>query len=164
MAKVGELERRLEEAHANKERAVARAQLTRSGHVYVISNLGSFGEHVYKIGMTRRLDPLERIQELGDASVPFEFDVHAVIFAEDAPALETALHRAFADRRVNRVNERKEFFKVGIEEIAAEVRKHRAEIAITMAADAEDYRKTLAALADLEQATLAREGNHVLTS
>ena len=148
--KVAELERRLEEAHENKERAVARAQLTRSGHVYVISNIGSFGEHVYKIGMTRRLDPLERIQELGDASVPFEFDIHAVIFAEDAPALETALHRAFAERRVNRVNERKEFFKVSIDDIAAEVRKHRAEIMITMAAEAEDYRKTVAVLAELE--------------
>ena len=128
-AKVAELERRLAEAHANKERAVARAQLTRSGHVYVISNIGSFGEHVYKIGMTRRLDPIERIYELGDASVPFDFDVHAVIFAEMPPALEAALHRTFANRRVNRVNERKEFFKVGIEEIVAEVRKHHAEIA-----------------------------------
>jgi hypothetical protein len=153
IAKVSELERRLAEAHANKERAVARAQLTRSGHVYVISNIGSFGEHVYKIGLTRRLDPIERIYELGDASVPFDFDIHAVIFAEDAPALEAALHRAFAARRVNRVNERKEFFKVGIEEIAAEVRKHRAEITFTMAAEAEDYRKTLAALKELEQAS-----------
>ena len=142
-AKVSELQRRLEEAHANKERAVARAQLTRSGHVYVISNLGSFGEHVYKIGMTRRLDPLEADPELGDASVPFAFDIHAVIFAEDAPELEAQLHRAFAHRRVNRVNERKEFFKVNIDEIAAEVRKQRAEITITLAADAEDYRKTL---------------------
>ena len=149
-AKVTELQRRLEEAQANKERAVARAQLTRSGHVYIISNLGSFGEHVYKIGMTRRLDPLERIRELGDASVPFEFDIHAVIFAEDAPTLEAELHRAFADRRVNRVNERKEFFKVGIDELAAEVRKHRGEITFTMAAEAEDYRKTLAAIAELE--------------
>ena len=153
-AKVAELERRLAEAHANKERAVARAQLTRSGHVYVISNIGSFGEHVYKIGMTRRLDPIERIYELGDASVPFDFDVHAVIFAEDAPALEAALHRTFANRRVNRVNQRKEFFKVGIEEIVAEVRKHHAEITFTMAAEAEDYRKTLAALRQLEAATL----------
>jgi hypothetical protein len=164
VAKVAELERRLEEAHANKERAVARAQLTRSGHVYVISNIGSFGEHVYKIGMTRRLDPLERIHELGDASVPFEFDVHAVIFAEDAPALETELHRAFADRRINRVNERKEFFKVSIEEIAFEVRKHRAEIMITMAAEAEDYRKTLAAIAELEQAKAALVTAPLLTA
>ena len=126
----------------------------------MISNIGSFGEHVYKIGMTRRLDPLERIQELGDASVPFEFDVHAVIFAEDAPALEAELHRAFAGRRVNQVNERKEFFKVSIDEIAAEVRKHRAEIMITMAAEAEDYRKTLAAIAELERAA----GSPVLTA
>jgi Meiotically up-regulated gene 113 len=120
---------------------------------------GSFGEHVYKIGMTRRLDPLERIQELGDASVPFEFDVHAVLFAEDAPALEADLHRAFASRRVNRVNERKEFFKVSIDEIAAEVRKHRAEIMITMAAEAEDYRKTLAVIAELERSAVSAVEN-----
>jgi hypothetical protein len=85
--------------------------------------------------------------------VPFDFDVHAVIFAEDAPALEAALHRTFADRRVNRVNERKEFFRVEIEQIATEVRKHRAEITFTMAAEAEDYRKTLATLKQLEVAT-----------
>jgi hypothetical protein len=144
LGQIEELQRRLEEAHANKERAIARAQLTRSGHVYVISNVGSFGEDVYKIGMTRRLDPLERVRELGDASVPFQFDVHAVIYCEDAPALENALHRAFATRRVNRVNERKEFFRVGIEEITEAVRRHHGEIEIMRAAEAVEYRKTLA--------------------
>src|SRR5439155_7406688 len=109
---IQELERRLAEAQANKERAVARAQMTRSGHVYVISNVGSFGEDIYKIGLTRRLDPLERILELGDAAVPFRFDVHAVIFSEDAPALESTLHTVFADRAVNLVNPRKEFFGI----------------------------------------------------
>ena len=141
---IAELERRLQEAHDNKERAIARAQMTRSGHVYVISNIGSFGEHVYKVGMTRRLDPHERIRELGDASVPFEFDVHAVIYAEDAPALENQLHRAFHNRRVNRVNERKEFFRVSIDEIAEVVRADRGDIELTRVAEAEDYRKTLA--------------------
>src|SRR5688500_14487842 len=135
-AKVAELERRLEEAHANKERAVSRAELTRSGHVYVISNIGSFGEHVYKIGMTRRLDPLERIQELGDASVPFEFDVHGVIYCDDAPSLEAALHREFQDRRVNRVNHRKEFFSVSIDELVEVVQRHNCTVELTLAAEA----------------------------
>jgi len=144
LAKVAELERRLAEAQSNKERAVARAQLTRSGHVYVISNIGSFGEEVFKIGMTRRLDPMERIRELGDASVPFEFDVHAVIFSEDAPALEATLHQEFEGRRINLVNERKEFFGVSIHDIAQAVRKSRGEIQVTLAAEARDYRKTIA--------------------
>lgn len=145
---IAELEQRLAEAHARKERAIAQAQLTRSGHVYVISNVGSFGEEVFKIGMTRRLDPIERIKELGDASVPFEFDVHAVIYSEDAPGLENKLHRLFHWRRINRVNERKEFFRVGIDEIAAAVRAERAEIEIVRDAAAVEYRKTLALLAD----------------
>lgn len=89
----------------------------RAGYVYVISNVGSFGPKVYKIGMTRRLDPYERIRELSSASVPFSFDVHAMIFADDAPALEAALHREFANRRVNLVNGRKEFFSATLKEI-----------------------------------------------
>ena len=145
-AQIEELERRLQEAHANKERAIARAQLTRSGHVYVISNVGSFGEEVFKVGMTRRLDPLERIRELGDASVPFNFDIHAVIYCDDAPALENKLHRAFNGRRINRVNERKEFFRVSIEEIAAAVREHHCAIELTKHAEAAEYRRTLAIL------------------
>jgi hypothetical protein len=147
-AQIAELEQRLAEAHMRKERAIAQAQLTRSGHVYVISNVGSFGEEVFKIGMTRRLDPMERIKELGDASVPFEFDVHAVIYTEDAPGLENALHRRFQWRRINRVNERKEFFRVGIDEIADAVRAERGEITIVKDAEAVEYRKTLALVAD----------------
>ena len=143
---IEELERRLAAAHEQKERAISRAQHTRSGHQYVISNIGSFGEHVYKIGMTRRLDPLDRIRELGDASVPFEFDVHAVIYADDAPALEAALHRSFTKHRVNRVNERKEFFRISIEAIADAVRQHHGTIEVTLAAEAPEYRKTLAVL------------------
>ncbi|MCO6008153.1 DUF4041 domain-containing protein [Actinoallomurus purpureus] len=87
-----------------------RAANTRAGYVYVISNLGSFGERMVKIGLTRRLDPMDRVRELGDASVPFRFDVHALIFSEDAVRLETRLHNELADRRVNRVNLRREFF------------------------------------------------------
>lgn len=138
------LQRKLAEAQANKERAIARAQLTRSGHIYIISNIGSFGEHVYKIGMTRRLDPLDRVKELSDASVPFQFDVHAVIFSEDAPALENSLHRLFNQRRINRVNQRKEFFGVQLNEIVAAVQKQHGEIEVTHAAEAVDYRKTQA--------------------
>jgi len=89
----------------------------RAGYVYIISNIGAFGENVYKIGMTRRLDPQERVDELGDASVPFKFDIHAMIFSDDAPSLENALHHAFENRRLNKVNTRKEFFRVTLDEI-----------------------------------------------
>ena len=95
----------------------------KAGYVYVISNIGSFGPNVYKIGMTRRLDPQDRVDELGDASVPFNFDVHAMIFSDDAPALEAALHRAFEDRKVNMVNTRREFFNVTLDEIKEVVKK-----------------------------------------
>ncbi|MEQ9074536.1 MAG: GIY-YIG nuclease family protein [Sandaracinaceae bacterium] len=123
---------------------MARAQLTRSGHVYVISNLGSFGEGVYKIGMTRRLEPLIRVKELGDASVPFSFDVHAMIYSEDAPALERALHVEFDGRRVNRVNTRKEFFRVSLAEVRKAVAKHHGVITFVTVAEAEEYWKTVA--------------------
>lgn len=96
----------------------------RAGYVYVISNIGAFGENVFKIGMTRRLDPQERVDELGDASVPFNFDVHAMIFSDDAPALENALHKAFEDRKLNMVNTRREFFNVTLDEIKEVVRKN----------------------------------------
>ena len=107
----------VKEATERKAKAIARAQLTRSGHVYVLSNIGSFGEDCFKIGLSRRLEPLERVKELGSASVPFPFDVHAMIYSEDAPSLETKLHRHFTDRKVNRVNSRKEFFHVELQEI-----------------------------------------------
>ncbi|WP_303216013.1 DUF4041 domain-containing protein [Bilophila wadsworthia] len=119
--RIQQLEEELAEAKAKAERAMSMAQQTKKGHVYVISNIGSFGENVYKIGLTRRLDPTERVRELGDASVPFSFDIHAMISSEDAPSLETALHRAFDDKRVNAVNMRKEFFKVGLEDIRKKV-------------------------------------------
>lgn len=116
----------------------------RAGYVYVISNIGSFGEGVYKIGMTRRLDPMERVYELGDASVPFQFDVHAMIFSDDAPQLEAALHQAFADRRVNRVNTRREYFRVSLEEIKAVVREnHDKTVEFIEMPDAQQYRETV---------------------
>jgi len=141
---MAELARKLEEANASKERAISRAQLTRSGHVYIISNIGSFGERIYKIGMTRRLDPMDRVKELGDASVPFRFDVHAIIYSDDAPSLEHNLHARFADRRVNKINKRKEFFEVTIEEVAEVVKEHDAKIEVTLVAEAAEYRQSVA--------------------
>lgn len=115
----------------------------RAGYVYVISNIGSFGENVYKIGMTRRLDPMERVDELGDASVPFKFDVHAMIFSDDAPALETALHHAFYDRRVNMINGRREFFNVTLEEIEAVVKaNYDKTVDFVRMPQAEQYRES----------------------
>lgn len=140
--KITELEARVAEAEANKERALSMAQQTKRGHVYVISNIGSFGEDVYKIGMTRRLDPMDRVRELGDASVPFPFDVHAIIFSEDAPALETKLHKKFDDKRVNLINPRKEFFYVTLEEIESVVHENNASIEFTKLAEARDYRES----------------------
>jgi hypothetical protein len=142
--KVAELERLLKEAHENKERALSRAQQTRSGHVYVISNIGSFGEDIYKIGMTRRLEPMDRVKELGDASVPFTFDVHAMIYSENAPALEAGLHQQFNDRRLNAVNNRKEFFNVTLNEIEKAVHELHGHIEFTKVAEAKEYRESVA--------------------
>lgn len=113
----------------------------KAGYVYVISNIGAFGENIYKIGMTRRLDPQERIDELGDASVPFNFDVHAMIFSDDAPALETALHHAFEDKKLNMVNPRREFFNVTLEEIKEVIKKNFDKtVEFIDIPDAEQYR------------------------
>jgi len=120
------------------------AQQTKSGHVYIISNVGSFGEHVFKIGLTRRLEPLDRIRELGDASVPFEFDVHALIQSDDAPALEHALHKKFVGSQMNKVNPRKEFFRLQLSDIRVEIERLNIQVAWTMIAEARDYRETLA--------------------
>jgi Domain of unknown function (DUF4041)/T5orf172 domain len=141
-ALVTRLENELKDAIDRKAKAVARAQLTKSGHVYVLSNVGSFGEGIYKIGLTRRLDPYERVDELGDASVPFAFDVHAIIYAPNAPALEHALHVEFASRRVNMVNARKEYFRVTLDEIRVAVEKHHGLVTFVLTPEAEEWRKT----------------------
>jgi len=141
---VDKLEAELKDSLERKAKAIARAQLTRSGHVYVLSNIGSFGEGVYKIGMTRRFEPLDRVRELGDASVPFPYDVHAMIYSEDAPALEHALHEHFASRQVNLVNFRREFFRVTLDEIREAVKKHFGEVTFVRVPEAEEYRKTRA--------------------
>lgn len=124
LAKKEELQSQLGEIDKAIEDVDYRAANQKAGYVYIISNIGSFGENVYKIGMTRRLNPLERVDELGDASVPFNFDVHALIFTEDAPKLESALHHAFEERKLNKINTRREFFKVSLDEIKAEVQKN----------------------------------------
>lgn len=111
-------------AEARSQRAVSMAQITKAGHVYVISNLGSFGAGVFKVGMTRRLEPHDRVKELGSASVPFPFDVHMMISCLDAPKLENSLHKALHHHRVNRCNLRKEFFRTDIETIRTIVEKN----------------------------------------
>jgi DNA repair exonuclease SbcCD ATPase subunit len=139
-----QLRKQLAEAEARNQRALSMAQQTRLGHVYVISNVGSFGDHVYKVGLTRRLEPKDRVRELGDASVPFEFDIHAMIWAEDAPALEAELHRRFASAQVNKVNPRKEFFRVQLADVRAVVDEMGLDVHWTMVAEAREYRESQA--------------------
>lgn len=143
-AQLAELAERLRQAAEKNQRAKSMAEQTRMGYVYVISNLGSFGDDVFKIGLTRRLEPLDRIRELGDASVPFSFDVHALLFSEDAPALEKALHKHFLTAQVNKVNPRKEFFRVSMSIIRAELEKLGITAKWTLTAEAKEYRETLA--------------------
>ena len=128
-SRIAELNEYTQKLQSDLANVAQREQQARAGYVYIISNIGSFGENVYKIGMTRRLDPQDRVDELGDASVPFRFDVHAFIFSEDAVTLENALHNAFASRRVNLVNLRREFFHVTLDEIEACVKQNFSETA-----------------------------------
>lgn len=146
---IQKLEQELQEAHNKKERAISMAQQTKRGHVYIISNIGSFGEQVYKIGMTRRIEPEDRIKELGDASVPFQFDIHAMIFSEDAPSLENELHKSFANRKVNMLNYRKEFFNVTLDEIEQKVKEIGIETEFIRIPEAMEYRETIAILSKL---------------
>lgn len=121
-----------------------REQNTRAGYVYIISNIGAFGENIYKIGVTRRFDPTERVYELGDASVPFRFDVHAMIFSDDAPSLENALHKTFEKRRLNMINRRREFFYVTLDEIEKVVKTNFSKpVEFIKIAEAAEYRESL---------------------
>ena len=140
------------------------AQQTKAGHVYIISNEGSFGHDVYKIGMTRRLEPLDRVRELSSASVPFAFDVHAFIWSEDAPALETMLHKKFALAQVNKVNFRKEFFRLPLSEIRAELDNSGINVKWTITAEASEYHESLAIEKAIQENPQAREDwlNHQL--
>ncbi|RUL56581.1 DUF4041 domain-containing protein [Lysinibacillus antri] len=142
-AKIFELQNKLNEVLEQKEDVLNRERNTRAGYVYVISNIGSFGEDVYKIGMTRRLEPMDRVKELGDASVPFKFDVHAMIFSEDAPTLENILHKTFTNNRMNLINDRKEFFRVPLQEIKRVIEdNHDKTVEFTLTALAEEYRES----------------------
>lgn len=142
--KLRELTERLRVAEEKNKKALSMAQQTKSGNVYIISNVGSFGDDVYKIGMTRRLEPLDRVRELGDASVPFEFDVHAMIPSRDAPALERALHQRFVRTQVNKVNPRKEFFRIPLQNIREAIEGMGVEATWTLTAEAREFRETQA--------------------
>ena len=140
--RIAELEALLAQVSEKKD-IIAKLQNGKAGYVYVISNLGSFGDHVFKIGMTRRREPQDRIDELGSASVPFAFDVHCMIFSEDAPALETAIHNRLHQNRVNKVNLRKEFFDISIDELEALVNELEPSAEFTRTMLAEQYRQSL---------------------
>jgi len=142
-AEVELLREKLREAEERGQRTQAQAELTKVGNVYVISNIGSFGDNVFKVGLTRRLEPLDRVKELGDASVPFTFDVHMMIFSDDAPKLEYTLHRALHQYRVNRVNFRKEFFRVDLATIRKVVEENHGVVEYVADAEALQYRESL---------------------
>ncbi len=150
--RIAQLEGQLKAAQELREKAISRAQITKSGHVYVISNIGSFGESVYKIGMTRRLEPTDRIRELGDASVPFNFDIHAMVYSDNAPELELKIHQQFETRRINLVNQRREFYDITLDEIEEWAKEQNIELRLTKIAEAREYRETLAIRAKGEEA------------
>lgn len=140
--RISELENQIG-AIEDKREQIASLENGKAGHVYIISNIGSFGENVYKIGMTRRMEPMERINELGNASVPFPFDVHGLIFSDDAVGLEHDLHTIFSDNRVNKVNLRKEFFNVSLDDIERVVEERCPSAEFRRTALAEQYRQSL---------------------
>lgn len=147
---IADAESKVRELGGALEQVEFRAANTRAGYVYVISNLGSFGEHMVKIGMTRRLEPMDRVKELGDASVPFKFDVHALFFSEDAVGLEQQLHAAFDDRRVNKVNRRREFFYIDPEQVRAKLNELQGSVLhFTTDAEAEEFRMSWSGTAPL---------------
>lgn len=144
LEKIKELEGKLSELEKDKKDVENREANTRAGYVYVISNIGSFGENIYKIGVTRRLEPMDRVKELGDASVPFEFDVHAMIFSDDAPKLENTLHQYFRSQEVNKINHRKEFFNVSLDKIEEVVKQnHNDTVEFIKVPVATQYRESL---------------------
>lgn len=147
--KIKELENQLSDLSSKKEE-ITSLQNGKAGYVYVISNLGSFGNDVFKVGMTRRLDPQERIDELGNASVPFKFDVHSFIFSQDAVQLESDLHAALESKRVNKVNPRKEFFKVSLDDLEKLVEQYDPAAEFNRTMQAEQYYQSLS-MAEEEQ-------------
>lgn len=154
---IARLEKQIAASEEKIQKATSEAQRTKSGFIYVISNIGSFGEGVVKIGMTRRLEPMDRVTELGDASVPFRFDVHTLTYVEDAPAVEKKLHERFNDRRVNKENHRKEFFRVPPQEVQEVLESMGAESDWYIDVEAREYRETLSILAARDAAPSASE-------
>lgn len=150
-ARVAELQSQMRTLESKKEEIV-RLQMGKAGYVYIISNLGSFGNDVFKIGMTRRLDPQERVDELGGTSVPFKFDVHSFIFSQDAVKLESSLHTALKDARLNKVNLRKEFFKVSLDDIEKLVNEIEPSAPFNRTMVAEQYHQSLS-MQDEQQET-----------
>ena len=143
-AKLVELKSQYSDLEQEEKQIDYREQNAKAGYVYVISNLGSFGENVYKIGMTRRIEPLDRINELGDASVPFPFDIHALIFSDNAPDLESKIQNRFFSGRVNKINNRKEFFKADINDIEKVIKENfNNAVDFTKLPSAEQYRESL---------------------
>ena len=140
--RIAELEGQIDKIEDKREQ-IASLENGKAGYVYIISNIGSFGDDVYKIGMTRRMDPLDRVNELGSASVPFPFDVHGLIFSDDAVGLEHDLHTIFNNKRVNKVNLRKEFFKVSLDDIEKVVDERCPAAEFKRTALAEQYRQSL---------------------
>jgi hypothetical protein len=144
LEKLGEVKGQYSELEKEEKVIDYREKNAKAGYVYIISNIGSLGENVYKIGMTRRLEPLERIDELGDASVPFDFDVHGLIFSENAPVLEAKLHEHFYKTRINKLNNRKEFYRADIHEIEKVLRENYDKVVdIVKDAPAEQHRESL---------------------
>lgn len=141
--KISGMQKEIKKLETKFERAISQAQLTKAGYIYVISNIGSFGEGVVKIGMTRRLEPMDRVKELGDASVPYKFDVHTLCFVDNAPSIEKALHRKFTNNRVNIENHRKEFFRVSLEEVASAMEAMGIESDWYFEIEAKEYRESL---------------------
>lgn len=159
---IEQLELELRKAQEKKERALSMAQQTKRGHVYIISNIGSFGENVYKIGMTRRIEPLDRVRELGDASVPFKFDLHAMIYSEEAPNLESELHKAFTNKKVNMLNYRKEFFNVTLDEIEQKVKEIGIAAEFSKLPEAMEYRETLAIIEKLNSQVIPKTVDEII--
>ncbi len=142
--KINQINSQLNELDKEEKVIDYREKNAKAGYVYVISNIGSFGENVYKIGMTRRLEPMDRVDELGDASVPFSFDVHALIFSDNAPNLEAKLHEHFHNNRINKLNNRKEFYKADILEIEKVIKNNYDKIVdVVKEAPAEQFRESL---------------------
>ena len=156
--KISLMQKEIEGLEAKFERATSQAQLTKAGYIYVISNIGSFGEGVVKIGMTRRLEPMDRVNELGDASVPFKFDVHTLTFVDNAPEIEKTLHRKFDDKRVNVENNRKEFFKVTPQQVSVAMDELGIECDWYFDVEAKEYRESL-----LIREALKQEFSHTKT-